>query len=330
MTICIYCKKNQHKSNFSHREHVIPQAFGLFEPENFILNEKAKLVKHVCNKCNSEFGSSIDRWLAKDSYEGYVLRNKYLKRIQSIERRRVSIKIFEGERKGLNMFLTEQNTAEALPQVGLLNKNNEWEYFLSNEISSINKNNYKLSDKSIVVFQMTNDKAKELFSKIGINFLPGESLPKSNVTDLLCKVDINIDKLIKRAIGKIAFNYFSYFNQKKAVLAKNFDAIRQFIRTGENNHSIKINNDSILVDENKTNRRLGHIIAIDVNQYGNIVAEVSIFNELKYTIFLGEGTKLTKLNVGFGHIFDPIAKRILKIEKSSLMIPKVNLILPKK
>lgn len=330
MTICIYCKKNQTAHNFSNREHVIPQSFGKFEPNNFILNKRDNRTKHVCNNCNKKFGSLIDRCLAKDSYEGYVLRTKYLKNVESTSRLRVSIKIKEGELKGLNMYLTGKDTAEVSPQIGLLNKKDEWEYFLPNEISKIHKNNYKLSGKSVVAFQMSDTEIKEIFLKIGINFLPGEPFPKPTVTDLLCKVDSNIDLIIKQAVAKIAFNYFSYFNYKRIVLTKNFDAIRKFILTGEGDHPIMINNDPILADEGRTSRRLGHLIVINVNQFGNIVAQVSLFNELKYTIFLGAANSLHKLNVGFGHIFDPNSKRILQIEKSHLIIPKINLIVPKK
>ena len=53
----------------------------------------------------------------------------------------------------------------------------------------------------------------------------------------------------------------------------------------EEDHPIQINNSPILVDESKDYRRLGHIIVISKNQHGNIIAHVSLFNELKYTIF---------------------------------------------
>lgn len=328
MSKCIYCLINQNQNNFSNREHVIPQSFGKFNTDNFVLNNKSKETRQVCNDCNNLFGSSIDRWLAKDSYEGYVLRNKYLKNIDSPNIRRVRIKICEGEFAGVNMQFNGKDSVELLPQIGLLNKYNKWEYFLPNEADKIQKENFQLSGKSLLAFQMSDNEAAEVFSKIGIKFVPGELLPRPTQTDLLCKIDANIDLTIRRAVAKIAFNYFTYFNHKKTVLKNNFDEIRNFIHSGKGNHPISINNSAILMDEDKKFKRLGHIIVINVNEYGNIVAQVSLFNELKYTIFIGEANGLDKLNVGFGHFFNVHSKEIHEIQKSSLIIPKTKLIIP--
>ncbi|TID72666.1 HNH endonuclease, partial [Legionella pneumophila] len=77
MAQCIYCKIN--KSNFRKREHVLPQSFGRFHPTNFILNDRNKKRDNkVCDDCNDKFGKELELYLGRDSYEGYILRSKYL------------------------------------------------------------------------------------------------------------------------------------------------------------------------------------------------------------------------------------------------------------
>ena len=55
---CIYCTQSQCKYT---REHVIPEAFGVFK-NNFVLHDL------VCEKCNSYFGETIV-FDASDSYD---------------------------------------------------------------------------------------------------------------------------------------------------------------------------------------------------------------------------------------------------------------------
>jgi hypothetical protein len=64
--ICIYCKS---QTNSFNREHVIPEAFGIFE-----LNWS--LVDCVCQPCDTEFGNTIEPILSRDSPEA-LLRLEY-------------------------------------------------------------------------------------------------------------------------------------------------------------------------------------------------------------------------------------------------------------
>lgn len=57
---CIYCKS---KDGFFNREHVMPQAFGTFEPEFPVLNDC------VCAECNNYFGRTLEFALSRDSTE---------------------------------------------------------------------------------------------------------------------------------------------------------------------------------------------------------------------------------------------------------------------
>ena len=61
MRLCIYCLEKKPEDAFN-AEHVIPQAFGKFDP-NAVLD-------CVCIDCNQYFGDTIDMKLARDSFEG--------------------------------------------------------------------------------------------------------------------------------------------------------------------------------------------------------------------------------------------------------------------
>jgi len=67
MPTCIYCRCEDQEFD---REHVIPEALGVFEPISFILYET------VCKECNNYFGRTLDLALSRDSMEA-LLRFRY-------------------------------------------------------------------------------------------------------------------------------------------------------------------------------------------------------------------------------------------------------------
>jgi hypothetical protein len=67
MPSCIYCRRENQEFD---REHVIPQAFGNFEPNSLILYDA------VCKGCNNFFGRTLDFALSRDSMEA-LLRFRY-------------------------------------------------------------------------------------------------------------------------------------------------------------------------------------------------------------------------------------------------------------
>jgi HNH endonuclease len=64
--VCIYCKDSD---KIFDREHVMPEAFGTFEPDSSVLD-------CVCKECNGYFGRNLEFALSRDSSEA-VLRLRY-------------------------------------------------------------------------------------------------------------------------------------------------------------------------------------------------------------------------------------------------------------
>ena len=65
------------------------------------------------------------------------------------------------------------------------------------------------------------------------------------VIKLRANLTYTFDKEIARALCKISFNYFSYWNDVKYLISKNYDTLRNFIRYDE-----KLPDDSFQHDNN--------------------------------------------------------------------------------
>lgn len=330
MPQCIYCKISKPIEQFSNREHVIPQSFGTFKPHNLILNQSTTQIKQVCNNCNNLF-SGLEIFLARDSYEGYILRSKYQNIQKNIDRRRIILKLREGELKGVYVHLIENNTINFEQQIGVKTNNGHWEYFLLDELHKFSKEKYSLEEGSLRSFGISEQQAKLAFNEIGINFVKGGEIPLPAQTEkLLCDISYVVDNKILRAIAKIAFNFFAYFNPE-AVLDNSFDTLRNFILNNIGTIKIQSSTDPILHDETRNGLgRLGHIITIDRYKYDSLIVQVSLFNHLTYRVWLSE-RKWTKKEIkfGFGKFFDISSKKILHIDSSKLyLIPLI--IIPEK
>lgn len=314
MSLCIYCKKDKH--NFQRREHVIPQAFGLFNPDNFILNDREKQDKSVCDDCNAKLGNEIEDYLATESYEGYILRPKHLaKEPRDRIKKNIVIKANEGDHKGIYLKLNKDNTVSPLPQIGLRKKNGNWDYFLLGNLESIDKNLYDASPNNLFSISLDKKDTIDAFKKIGIkfNYTHDAPPPKHNIE---ASIDFSVPNIVLRSMAKIAFNYFAYFNPKNVILNKTFDTIRDFIIDGKpfDNSRFTISNDPILINEPKGKRYLGHIITIGKNEHECLNANVSLFNYMKYEFLLSEPFEHKDLKIGFGHFFNVSNGEILEIE----------------
>ena len=150
---CIYCKKAKDKNYFTNREHVIPQCFGKFYPDNLILYET------VCDECNQYFGEKIELFLGRDSFEGIERLRHGIKPKKPLEHpRRVKSKICEGESKGVIIRERYQGHSkgigiEKVIQAGFYNKYTDgYDYFEPNDIPSsdeLQESGYDIKNKTV-------------------------------------------------------------------------------------------------------------------------------------------------------------------------------------
>lgn len=329
MTRCIYCKSD--KSDFRNREHVIPQAFGKCSPKNLVLNDKTKQDRTVCDSCNSKFGQELEPYLAYDSYEGYICRSRYLKPPKQTKRIRVRIKVAKGYWKNIWVELIENNSIIPLKQIGLLTTDSTYDYILLDDIDNLDLRKYDLTQKnSFRLIEIDLVDGKKILNKFNIKFKKEGDLLKLPIQDALCEIKIQIDKIIYRAMAKIAFNYFVYHNNcKEFILDDCFDDIRNFVLTGHGDNLVTVDNKDILADEQgKQKKRLGHIIVINQERSGKIIAHISLFNSFRYLVLISSILPSRKIDVNFGHFFDIFGGGIYDIRKSSLQIVSPKILVP--
>lgn len=135
MPTCIYCRRSDQVFD---REHVIPEAFGMFEPTSFILNDA------VCKECNNYFGRTLDFALSRDSAEA-MLRFRYgtkpAKEAGDLPYKKLELKIGQpGSWLGATVVLEPDSTGKAVepvpvPQAAFCWKGSDkWTYLVEREL----------------------------------------------------------------------------------------------------------------------------------------------------------------------------------------------------
>lgn len=323
--ICIYCLEDKNRNQFTKTEHVIPQAFGLFK-NSFTLNEI------VCDDCNQYFGDHLEVELARDTFEGMVLRyNHKIKKSKEFKtvgkRSRILFKIAEGEKKGQYAYQeyskeTGEIVWKPLPQIGFFNTlSSEFIYFLLDKVpdkKTLEQKGFDLSPQSrINIFGCDKELAKETLKKKGITLYFGGELDYSKKSSAIIEYKANIDDNIFRAIAKIGFNYLTYWEGADFVRQSSFNAIREYIRNGikANYPLISIENNSILADEQyKKEIRVGHIITINwASDRISLVAQISLSNYAKYCVCLANEYSGENRNIKRGHFFNIQGYEILEL-----------------
>ncbi|NSW53469.1 MAG: hypothetical protein HPY85_13270 [Anaerolineae bacterium] len=324
---CVYCMQTKTISSYSKREHVLPQAFGLFS-NNFTLDQE------VCDDCNKYFGDNLEIDLARDTFEGLSRFDYGLKKnseYKSLGRRsRLVIKVAEGQFKGALVYLeysqeTDKLMIRPVKQIGFLRaEDSEYAYFSLDKVPNKSELDNQRVDltrhNAVIALGMSSEEAKEILAMRGIilkSWGDAESLePFEDAWNV--EVTANIDSTLFRAIAKIAFNYFVYCEGANLARQAGFNTIRSYILYGiqPDYRLVDILERPILADEAVVGRRrLGHLVTINWSgDHKSIVAMVSLFNLNTYSVslsrdFLGAVQSLPK-----GHFFNIANRQILPLQ----------------
>lgn len=320
---CIYCFENKGEEQFN-KDHVIPECFGTFEPNSFIL------INTVCASCNQFFGDHIELYMGRDSLEGV---SRYNYEIFPDGKPIFKRLVFRIEKPGslYGMLVSPKpKILEGLPeielidQVGFFNiKTSKYEYFPDTNIPKIEyleKAGYDFMDKGIKIVGNL-DKLRQLLAGLGYpnSLLKEETLFNSpdDKKHIPVAIEARIDRTIARGIAKIAFNYLTYISNRGFVLSSNFDTIRRFIRNDEGNFDdiFRIEKRPILKKEREINKRIldGHIIVIDWHG-DDLICSLSPFNrlvQLTYIIRLSERYVGLWIPIFRAHYFDVTRNKIM-------------------
>lgn len=304
---CIYCLLDKPKSAFN-REHVLQESFGKYQGA-------LTLIEQVCKNCNSSFGNEIDRILGRDSFETlYRLRYGMKSEIDDIPYDRLTLTIPKDEQSDwagvkveiIGLDQNHQNfIVRQLPQLGFFCKSTrDYVYFTLSEIENglqLDKLDLdKEADGKII--SNTNEEWEKLTSflknnglkfKLLRDFSPNQPT-KADDNKVKLHAKFNIDNILIRGIAKIGFNYMAKMCGSLFTTKDCFNDIRDFIRYNklpkrELGEFIKPSNQPLLANDSYNNRRLGHILLLewDITRH-HVLAKVSLFNSITWTIILAE------------------------------------------
>ena len=340
--ICIYCLKLKQLDLFD-KEHVIPESFGKFIPNNLTL------INTVCKECNSYFGKELELFLGRDSLDG-IMRYKYgLKKFgrnrKKFKSNRVRIKIAtkgawqgallelfpprEQKKSSPNAVIIPQADVVLIPQAAFYKATSQEKIHLPlDQITNkedLIKQGFDLKKGCLLIAPSEEEMAKvktkmkdiRLQTKVKEYNIQDNSKP---VKGQLIKVSIEstLDKIILRSIAKISFNYLAKTAGKKFVLSSNFDEVREYIRNGNQrtgNLVMIINKPILATDAPYFKHTDGHLFVVNWGDDYNlsIVGKVSLFNRLTYQIILCKFFKGIIREIASGHHFNIHSKRISKL-----------------
>ena len=117
-----------------------------------------------------------------------------------------------------------------------------------------------------------------------------------------------MDSIVQRCAAKISFNYLAWRVGPEFLLTQDFDQVRTFIRYGTlpAGPIVQISAEAVLADDSPTVRQTnGHLLTVDwPSASRKIIGQVSLFNEIKYSIVLAENCSAVWRDVRSGHHFD--------------------------
>ena len=342
---CIYCLKKKEPNLFD-KEHVIPESFGKFKPNNLTL------INTVCIECNSFFGKKLEFFLGRDSLEGILryslgLREVPDKNIKRLRNKRITFQIDSGG-KWNGVFLElysptgdDKSIPEVriFPTVAFYEKDSQGSIkFSLDKIKSkeeLIEQGFDLQKGCQVFVDSDEDEAiaKERLKEIGIevqNFTrstPDKSQPaKGEKIRVLIKS--TIDPVILRSVAKISFNYLAKTAGKRCVLSTCFNEIREYIRYGEKRKErlVTITRKPILADETTNLRKTdGHLVLVEWGDKHNlkIIGKVSLFNKFTYKIILCKFFKGIIREIAGGHHFDIHSRQLTLLEHFKTQSPRI-------
>jgi hypothetical protein len=324
---CIYCLQDKDELSFQKREHVIPQCFGCFSPDNLILR------KLVCDECNQYFGDKIELFWGRDSLESILrLKHGISPKEPLKKRRRVKSKILNGDIRGaiVKEGIDDKGNigVEKLVQVGFYNeKKNEYDWFEAGTIpnsTELFELGYEYKEHEIWLIG-DNEEVKMLERELQEKGIPlkGESKFIKGVEPgelVVIEAEATLDRVIMRGICKIAFNYLAFIAGRHFVISDNFNLIRNFIRYDDGNSEkyLFVNQPPILHDDQKYEKYKvkiteGHLIILGWKNDRKLFSMVSLFNTHTYSINLCENYDGLWIPIKSGHHFEIRTREVSKL-----------------
>ena len=309
---CIYCASTDLRTK---REHVMSRALGTFE-QNWMLD-------CVCDSCNHFFSREFELALGRDSAEGFLrvdlgikpptAANKFLNR-----RMKGTLKapgLFEGVRVVMEPTEAEDRIVPVPPpQVGFRRPGESWRYIPEKELSE--ELVREMAGCEIRVIGRGDDLSRlsRRLTELGCNYVETARLLDQPLADdgpIFVEFEFNVDSTLQRAAAKIAFNYAATVLSPEVVRRPDFDAVRRFIRLGEEPEALVTAERTSILMGSEAETTKTHACGLGwVEQRRELIAVVSFFNQITYRIRMCGSESNEWASVSSRHLFDPIKHTI--------------------
>jgi hypothetical protein len=311
---CIYCLEDKDVRAFTGREHVVPQAFGVFT-NNLVL-------KCVCDDCNHYLGRELDLKLARDSPEAFdriTVGLKSATEFESLGRRSTSHVEFQEEplAGGKGYAIASRDGGETLgvlafPQVWFAQSTaGPYERFRADEVPTKEELVARGYEPGTPLFIRTfeiEDPTAFLASK-GFK-LDGEPQRLDDQPEGHVRIE-NVLRIAEpefRAATKIALNYLAAVVGSEIALDPLFDNARHFARHGKARTRLRV----YPFENRRFLGRKGHYISLSRVE-DMVVAQLSLLMRTQYVVVLADGASDVTLP-STAHLFDLEDGRLKEIE----------------
>jgi hypothetical protein len=331
MISCLYCENCKPRNAFN-REHVLPEGFGKYE-NNLVLRDV------VCKGCNDYFSVALDGPLARDSKEGIDRCAHGF--VEPKKGRKLGTRVAPKQRGGrfdgaVMEWEVDPQTGLTLkvrpaPQLGFASgEDGPFEWYRVEEVPSPEALRAK-GFSYCVAGGMSLGEASSVVASLGFKVVGDVALIEPQATDGMLDLTMEgrIDQTIRRAIAKIAFNYFAYQYPDLAPLDQ-FRQIRRYVRFGgaPDSNPVTVAAETILGGLPPSTQVIGHIITTMWDPVAHqVTAQVSLFDWVQYRIVLSTSAFLVApVYVDSGHLFNPHARQIAMLTRDASRAAPVPLI----
>jgi hypothetical protein len=321
MATCIYCREELGTEHFN-KEHVIPRLFGTFEGNQ-------TLIHTVCSGCNNYFSLNLEHALGRDSFEAiFRLRHgqKLPHEFNGFAGDRLSFRIPAGK-PGAGVVVRPAPSPDGSeivlmlpPQIGVRREGEtEFRYYTEEDLTIDGANILPAGKKATLrlLSAKRDDAGLERLRALTRNLQPkfqeeGEiDLPPPETIDgqIIVEVRGTIDKLIARAVAKIAFNYMAKHAGTDFALNACFDPIRRFIRYDKGGDDwrqfVRIIDLPLLAEETPDLRvTRGHVLMLGWRTLATLQVRVSPYNAVAYEVTMTNSYPGIWRPLKIGHVFD--------------------------
>jgi hypothetical protein len=344
---CIYCQEHLALTEFN-TEHVLPRSFARFRG-NLTLAPNRNAA--VCRVCNQAFGETLDRFLARESYEAFLRIKQGVidaADLRSFFGGRVSFSLPPESRWGpLQVVLASRASGEPIldlvPQVRVAKVDGGYVCFSEQDLAGVQLRSLAGLDlDKIAIFSSSDDGAeqrlKEELQRQGISLstwspipgLPSSSSPSEEVELVIAA---RVDASIARAIAKIGMNYLAYVAGASFALRSDFDGVRSFVCDGVGDWRgfVEYSDTPILYNDSEELRHTdGHLIVLEwePGSRDRLRCRVSLFNDFTYAVRLCEGFRGVWRDLASGHFYGLRSHTVRPLGHSRLVQPVRTIRLP--